>query len=750
LTRKLNFDIENVHLIKETSDSQFALLGMDAFSSGDNLHHLVVSEQALKDAEPSILRKPVVWSFDNSTNDIGSHDPREIPAGFIPDNSDIKYRKLEDGRTMMSLTALIWKRYSGKLLDLFARDGASKPVSVEIDVISQDEKKNEILSFVYDCITILGSFITPAIPGARAEVLRFSQEYDEDIRKEFGSKKYNDIDFKIPATIKANAQKGLDLYNETKKGGTSVALANARHLISNESVSPDKARSMFKHLNSRKNDEIDQNSDVDWCLYGGELEWVSSIVEQMNAIDERNSKATHFTGDLGSGDYSLTVDKSKDSLSDSSWGDVDKTALRNKILGAKNYKSLVEDVYMQVLAGWEDAPSEKLKYPVMSLSSDKLVYNKGGLSSALGYAKANNESGVVSKINGIYKHLGLDDDKENSKEKEVKNMASKKDKKEEIADEEKEEEKEKKDNPQEEKAETPKQEKQEEKSEKEKGDDKEDMAFTTNLQVMNLINSSLSRYAYTNGKVESPKYHLRDYDKKFTYLYDYEDEKLFSIPYSILNGEVAIDVSKRAEVVSNGYRLASDKIAKFESMSLDQNLDVSALLAFLQKETESYGDLTDKSDDDPDVEMCNTLKDCMAEIGKGKDMDANNMFGKFMSYVQKMSARMSKMATDNDVYMGKNKELMAFKKDIEDKQKEFEVATVLNEAKEAGMPSNEVDNCREEASKYSMETIDAYKNMVKAKAFTYLDQKKDSTKNKTNIIPLPFDTKKKPASNLWG
>ena len=306
-------------------------------------------------------------------------------------------------------------------------------------------------------------------------------------------------------------------------------------------------------------------------------------------------------------------------------------------------------------------------------------------------------------------------------------MASKKDEKDTTAEEKKEEEKEKKDNPQEEKDETPKQEKQEEKSEKEKGDDKEDMAFTTNLQVMNLINSSLSRYAYTNGKVESPKYHLRDYDKKFAYLYDYEDEKLFSIPYSILNGEVAIDVSKRAEVVSNGYRLTSDKIAKFESMSLDQNLDVSALLAFLQKETESYGDLTDETDDDPDVEMCNTLKDCMAEIGKGQDMDANNLFGKFMGYVQKMSAKMSKMASDNDTYMSQNKELMAFKKDIEEKQKEFEVATVLNEAKEAGMPSNEVDNCREEASKYSMDTIDAYKNMVKAKAFTYLDQKKESS-----------------------
>ena len=146
-----------------------------------------------------------------------------------------------------------------------------------------------MMQFVYWVQQLL-----PAIPGAQATVLQFSSEYNEAYKKEFGSKKYNDIDFKIPSNIKANAQKGLALYNETKQGGTSVALANARHLISNESVSPEKARSMHKHLNSRKNEEIDQNSDVDWNLYGGELGWVSKIVEQMDATDERNSKATHL------------------------------------------------------------------------------------------------------------------------------------------------------------------------------------------------------------------------------------------------------------------------------------------------------------------------------------------------------------------------------------------------------------------------------------------------------------------------
>ena len=103
------------------------------------------------------------------------------------------------------------------------------------------------------------------------------------------------------------------------------------------------------------------------------------------------------------------VDKSKDAVSDKAWGDVDKTALRNKIMEASNRASLVKDVYALVEDGWEDAPSEKLKYPIMELKGDTFVYNRGALASALGYARQHNETSVVNKIEGLYKKLRLDD-----------------------------------------------------------------------------------------------------------------------------------------------------------------------------------------------------------------------------------------------------------------------------------------------------------------------------------------------------
>ena len=113
------------------------------------------------------------------------------------------------------------------------------------------------------------------------------------------------------------------------------------------------------------------------------------------------------------------VDKSKEALSTKPWGEVDKTELRNKIMEASNKSSLVKDCYMLVEDGWEDAPSEHLKYPVMCFDGDTLVYNRYGLSSALAYAKQEGEESVINKIEAIYKKLDLDDDSERKEEEEM-------------------------------------------------------------------------------------------------------------------------------------------------------------------------------------------------------------------------------------------------------------------------------------------------------------------------------------------
>lgn len=106
----------------------------------------------------------------------------------------------------------------------------------------------------------------------------------------------------------------------------------------------------------------------------------------------------------------LKVNKSKEAMSDTEWGSVDKTELRNRVVAASNFKEIADDVFLDLREGWEDGEVSKLKYPVMQLKDDsELVYNRGGLASAKAYAEKNGEEEVLKKLKSIYEHLDLDD-----------------------------------------------------------------------------------------------------------------------------------------------------------------------------------------------------------------------------------------------------------------------------------------------------------------------------------------------------
>ena len=106
------------------------------------------------------------------------------------------------------------------------------------------------------------------------------------------------------------------------------------------------------------------------------------------------------------------IDKSAKGLSNDDWSNVDKTTLRNTILDAQNKAELVKAVYLKVEDGWEEAPSEKLGYPVMQLKGETFVYNRNALANAKARAVQQNETEVLAKLNKIYEKLKLDDGKE--------------------------------------------------------------------------------------------------------------------------------------------------------------------------------------------------------------------------------------------------------------------------------------------------------------------------------------------------
>lgn len=97
-------------------------------------------------------------------------------------------------------------------------------------------------------------------------------------------------------------------------------------------------------------------------------------------------------------------------LKDTPWGEIDKTDIRDKIMDAENRDELVKVVYGVVEDGWQEAPSEHLKYPLMQLVGDTFYYNRNALSSALTYAKQNDEQEVINKVEKLYKDFDLADE----------------------------------------------------------------------------------------------------------------------------------------------------------------------------------------------------------------------------------------------------------------------------------------------------------------------------------------------------
>ena len=139
---------------------------------------------------------------------------------------------------------------------------------------------------------------------------------------------------------------------------------------------------------------------------------VLSFAEMKDEYDRESSKSDveRFANERMDKMAEVTYKINKTELKDTPWGDVDKTAMRNKIMKAINKATLVKSVYALVEDGWQDAPTEHLKYPIMQLVGDTFYYNRYALSSALAYAKQENETSVINKVEKLYKKFNLDDE----------------------------------------------------------------------------------------------------------------------------------------------------------------------------------------------------------------------------------------------------------------------------------------------------------------------------------------------------
>lgn len=174
------------------------------------------------------------------------HEDDEIPCGFVPEmNNPIEFVREDDGRLFIVINAYIWTKYSGKLLEIFKRDGFKKDVSIEMLVVEKDSSgiKPKILEFVIAGITILGEWVNPACPGAKAEIMAFSADkakFDESR----GIKIDNSKDSAVDGAW--SAPRRNKLFKPIVEASNTGALFNEAYLV-NSSVEKDSTMEDHKY-----------------------------------------------------------------------------------------------------------------------------------------------------------------------------------------------------------------------------------------------------------------------------------------------------------------------------------------------------------------------------------------------------------------------------------------------------------------------------------------------------------------------
>ena len=393
----------NKYNIQDISDNQLAKIEMWVAKSGDNKHNLPITEDAIRQSADTLVGKPILYKYNKYTKDFMGHEIDEIPCGVVLSKDDIRFEYDENEELWLVATAYIWKYYCPEVMEVFEKHDGEKPISMEIQIVEtkQNDDKTEILSFVFLGVTLIGD--SPAIPNAKATVLKFS-EMVEEVKK---------ILFAVPK------------------------------------------------------DEMGK-SDI------------------------------------------IKIDLSKEAADMTTpWGSVDKIKLRDRILRAKNYKTLVKKCYLVVEEGWEDSPSLKLKYPVCRIKDNTLVLCKSGCEVALSFLERNTNADYYKsakvKLKKYYKILGLDTSNFSCKDGEDMKFN-----KEEFA---------------------------------------QTFGITAN-EMWNILQSACNDVKYKNGDMECSKYWMRDYDEDYIYAIDEESNKTVAIPYSIEDGVAKLNLEgvKRAKM----------------------------------------------------------------------------------------------------------------------------------------------------------------------------------------------------------
>lgn len=253
----LNFSVDKVVMEKD-NDSRFSGATIYAFADGENANTLPVDTDVLMKCSKTVYDIPIVCKYSEQWGDFLSHEEDEVPIGFVKESSEnydnpIIFTKMDDGRTFLTIKGLIWKRYSGKALEVLMRGDKKKSVSIEMQVTKGEDTPNGLLvkSFILEAITILGDFIEPAVKDAKI-MMEFSKDknnYLKFINKKFNKENKIDINNDKDSAVSGNwSNPRRKLFEPIIEASNKDALIKEAYLVNEgDSSNPEISKLKYPH-----------------------------------------------------------------------------------------------------------------------------------------------------------------------------------------------------------------------------------------------------------------------------------------------------------------------------------------------------------------------------------------------------------------------------------------------------------------------------------------------------------------------
>jgi len=453
----LQHEVDFTRVLYENNN--ISIYEVDAILLGLNRHNMSIDEECIKESVSSFANMPMYCVIDNKYNQLDSKyndflehfreeypnvitRDRILPFGVIPESAIEKAKIVErDGKQYLRIQAVVWKRLLPHVSDILKRRDGDVKVSVEFSIDKGERLPDgsiKINKFTITSIVALGSKFTEAMEGTQMKSVRFSLDnYINECKENYLYFSKQDI-FDVPRNVVDNMKNGILLREKYGRGGTKQIYNNVKQICSSNKIYEYQLKDIFSFMSEYNGEGLSKTSTkyILYSMYGGDSgeKWITSVCNSSNADAIKNKEG-------GGKLKKITINNTKEAaVKSESWDNPGKL-LYEPLLEAENSKSLLKEAYLIVDDGYEDAPSEHLKYPHHVVKGDELVVDEKGVQAA--HQRAS-QSGVFSgeikaHLEKHYKELGLslekfsdgkEDEEEDRKENEKKEDTKKEPKKE--------------------------------------------------------------------------------------------------------------------------------------------------------------------------------------------------------------------------------------------------------------------------------------------------------------------------------